>query len=140
MTQDNPNRILDSILEKLIETCKDGEKGYRDAAEHVKSSELKTFFHEQSSERGRFAQELQLPSLGSETKKESGSVTATLHRTWIDVKANLGGGDKAILSSVEQGEDNAKATYEKALAGSLPSQLVDVVRRQAEKIKSAHDK
>src|SRR5437763_6226464 len=54
------------IVEELIETCRDGEKGYRDAAEHVKSSELKTFFNEQSRERARFASELQaiLPQLG----------------------------------------------------------------------------
>ena len=25
-----------SEIEKLIETCRDGEKGYRDAAEHIK--------------------------------------------------------------------------------------------------------
>jgi len=51
-------------IEKLIEVCRDGEKGYKDAAEHAKRSDLKTFFTAQSSERGRFVRELQ-PFLSS---------------------------------------------------------------------------
>src|SRR5581483_4325224 len=95
------------VVEKLIETCRDGENGYRDAAEHVKSPQLKQWFEQQSGERSRFAQELEslLSEIGERSKKESGSVSAAMHRAWIDLKSNLGGGDKAILSSVEQGED-----------------------------------
>lgn len=37
-----------SLTEDPIETCKDGQKGYQDAASHVKRSDLKTFFNEQS--------------------------------------------------------------------------------------------
>ena len=40
-----------SVLEDLIETCKDGQKGYQDAASHVKRPDLKTYFNEQSLER-----------------------------------------------------------------------------------------
>jgi uncharacterized protein (TIGR02284 family) len=50
----NENDAL-SVLEDLIETCKDGQKGYQDAASHVKRSDLKTYFNEQSLERARFA-------------------------------------------------------------------------------------
>src|SRR2546428_132175 len=55
MNQDDPI----SVLETLIETCRDGEKGYKDAAEHVKRPDLKAFFAEQSVERGRFPRELE---------------------------------------------------------------------------------
>ena len=131
-----------SVVENLIETCKDGQKGYQDAAEHAKRSDLKTYFNEQSSERGRFAQELQaeLSKLGKTDKKVSGSVAGALHRAWIDTKAALGGGDKTIFESVEKGEDNAKETYQKALSGSLPANVSDIVRRQAASIQKAHDK
>ena len=44
-----------SVLEELIQTCKDGQKGYQEAASKVKRSDLKTFFNEQSQERSRFA-------------------------------------------------------------------------------------
>ena len=131
-----------SVVEALIETCKDGQKGYQDAASHAKRSDLKAYFNEQSMERGRFAQELQteLAKLGEPGKKVSGSVSGVLHRAWIDTKASLGGGDKTILESVEKGEDNAKDTYQKALSASLPPSVSEIVRRQAASVQKAHDK
>lgn len=131
-----------SVLEKLVETCRDGENGYRDAAEHVKRPDLKSYFQEQGKERAQFARELEseLSRVGKAEKKESGSVSAAMHRAWIDIKANLGGGDKGILESVEQGEDNAKETYEKALTASLPHECELIVRRQADRVMTAHDK
>ena len=131
-----------SVVEKLIETCKDGENGYRDAAEHVKRSDLKTFFLSQSLERAKFAGELQaeLPRLGEHDKKDSGSASAAMHRAWIDTKVAMGAGDKSILQSVEAGEDSAKEAYEKASTGSLPGNVAEIVRRQAMSVKSAHDK
>jgi uncharacterized protein (TIGR02284 family) len=131
-----------NVVENLIETCKDGLKGYHDAAEHVKSPALKIFFKEQSAERAQFAQELQteLGTLGKPDKKVSGSVGGAVRRAWLDTKASLGGGDKTILESVEAGEDTAKDTYNKALSGSLPPTLVEIVRRQAAGVQQAHDK
>ena len=130
-----------SVLEDLIETCKDGQKGYQDAAQHVKRSDLKTYFNEQSLERARFAEELrqELTRLGEGDKKPSGSVSAALHRAWIDTKVALGGGDKAILESVEAGEDSAKESYRKALSEPLPSDIAATVRNQAASVQKAHD-
>src|SRR5579863_366384 len=131
-----------SVVENLIETSKDGQKGYQDAAEHAKRPDLKSYFHEQSGERARFAQELQaeLGKLGKPEKRVSGSVGGAMHRAWLDTKATLGGGDKTILESVEAGEDRAKDTYHKALSGTLPASLTEIVRRQAASVQRAHDK
>ncbi len=131
-----------SVIENLIETCKDGQKGYQDAASHVKRSDLKTYFNEQSLERARFAGELEaeLIRLGKPDKKVSGSVSGYVHRAWIDTKVSLGGGDKTILESVEAGEDNAKETYQKAITGDLPENIAQIVRRQAASVQRAHDK
>lgn len=131
-----------SVVENLIETCKDGQKGYQDAAAHAKRSDLKTFFNEESLERARFAGELEaeLIRLGKPDKKVSGSVSGTLRRAWIDTKVSLGGGDKTILESVEAGEDNAKESYQKAITGDLPENIAQLVRRQAASVQRAHDK
>ena len=131
-----------SVLENLIETCKDGQKGYQDAASHVKRADLKTYFNEQSLERSSFAGELEaeLIHLGKPDKKVSGSATAAMRRAWIDTKVALGGGDKTILESVEAGEDNAKDAYQKAVTGDLPENLAQIVRRQAASVQRAHDK
>ena len=131
-----------SVTENLIETSKDGQKGYQDAAQHAKRADLKTYFNEQSAERGRFAQELkiELSKLGKPEKKVSGSVGGAMRRAWLDTKANLGGGDKSILESVEAGEDSAKDAYNKALSGTLPPTLTEIVRRQAASVQRSHDK
>ena len=47
------------IIEKLIETCRDGQAGYLEAAEHARNSELRDFFSQQAMERARFAAELE---------------------------------------------------------------------------------
>jgi uncharacterized protein (TIGR02284 family) len=137
----NENDAL-SVIENLIETCKDGQKGYQDAATHVKRADLKTYFNEQSLERARFAGELEaeLIRLGKPDKKVSGSVGGALRRAWIDTKVSLGGGDKTVLESVEAGEDSAKEAYEKAVAGDLPENIAQIVRRQGASVERAHDK
>ncbi len=129
------------VIEDLIETCKDGQKGYQDAASHVKRSDLKTFFNEQSLERAKFAGELQEERirLGKTDKRDSGSVSAALHRAWIDTKVSMGAGDKAILESVEAGEDRAKEAYQKAITSDLPESIAQTVRRQAARVQAAHD-
>jgi uncharacterized protein (TIGR02284 family) len=131
-----------SVIETLIETCKDGQKGYQDAASHVRRSDLKAYFNEQSLERSGFAGELEaeLIRLGKPDKKVSGSVSGTLRRAWIDTKVSLGGGDKTILESVEAGEDKAKEAYQKAVTADLPENVAQIVRRQAASVQAAHDK
>jgi uncharacterized protein (TIGR02284 family) len=136
----NNNAI--GVVENLIEICRDGEKGYKDAASHVKRTDLKTFFTEQGAQRARFADELQveLSKLGKPAKKESGTVGGAMHRAWIDTKVAVGGGDKTILESVERGEDSAKETYQKAISEGLPGNVAEIVRRQASNVMNAHDR
>lgn len=128
------------ILKELREICRDGQNGYRECAEKVQSPELKRFFNQQSLERGRLVGEVQseLVRLGEKDAKESGSVTAAMHRAWIDVKANVAG-DSALLSSAEMGEDAAKKAYEKALEAELPGDIRTLVQRQSESVFAAHD-
>ena len=130
------------VLEKLVETCKDGQNGFRDASEHVKDPSIKKLFSELSLERAQFAGELQteLHRLGKRDVEQSGSVSAALHRTWIDLKANLGGGDSSILSSAEAGEDNAKKNYQEAEEADLPGDIRTIVIRQAQSVFAAHDR
>jgi len=131
-----------SVVEHLIERCKDGQKGFREAAEKANSTDLKTFFNQVSAERAGFAQELQtqLATLGKPEKKASGSVEGALHRAWVDTKVALGGDDHTVLDWLEHGEDVAKDAYQKALSGNLPASLREIVRRQADSVQRVHDK
>ena len=131
-----------SVVEHLIERCRDGQKGFREASDKVKASDLKSFFNEVSAERAGFAQELQaeLAKLGKPEKKVSGSVEGALHRAWVDTKVALGGNDHTVLDWLEHGEDVAKDAYNKALTGNLPASLLEIVRRQANSVQRVHDK
>ncbi|MEP6786850.1 MAG: PA2169 family four-helix-bundle protein [Acidobacteriota bacterium] len=136
------NDSVISTLNGLIETCKDGEEGFRDAAEGVERSDLKTTFYEFSQQRAQFVGVLQeiVRSLGGEPET-GGSMTGAIHRGWIDLKSAITGKDEgAILNECERGEDSAKASYTKALEYNLPANVSDVIRQQSQAIQAAHNK
>lgn len=137
---DNENVI--STLNNLIETCKDGEDGFRTAADGVKNSEFKTLFLTYSQQRAQFAAELQneVRRLGGDPE-ERGSVAASLHRGWINIKSTVTGEDEgAVISECERGEDSAVRNYQAALNEDLPANLREIVERQYAQVKEAHDR
>ena len=130
-----------SVLNGLIETCKDGQKGFKEAAEGLQSSDVKATFMEYSRDRAQMAAELQaeVRRLGGDPDT-SGSMSGSIHRGWIDLKAALTGkDDHAIISEAERGEDVAKAAYESALNETLPGSARLLVQQQAAKVRRAHD-
>jgi uncharacterized protein (TIGR02284 family) len=132
--------ILD-LLQDLAQTCRDGQEGYRNAALHIQAPELHRYFDEQSLERARFAGEIEeeVQRLGKPDPKRTGTVGGTIHRAWINLKAGLGGGDLAILSAVEAGEDTAKEKYEKIFEHHLPESIAALLRQQHQSVLAAHD-
>ena len=56
---DFDNDEIISVLNDLIETCKDGEHGFHDAADAAGDRRLEELFRTYSEQRGRFASELQ---------------------------------------------------------------------------------
>jgi len=131
------------VVRDLIDTCRDGEKGFKDAADHAQRSDLKTMFLEVSHERAAYGQELEskLASFAPEkSERQEGHVVGALHRAWIDTKTALGAGDQAILEWLEQGEDYAKGKYEKALSTGLPPVILEIVRRQSQSVIATHNR
>jgi uncharacterized protein (TIGR02284 family) len=135
------NEEVVSTLNRLIETCRDGQEGFQTAAEGVRGAGLKELFYEYSRERASFAGELQdeVRRLGGDPER-SGSLVATLHRGWMGLRAALeGGDDSAVLSECERGEDVALAEYRAALGVDLPANVRSAVERQFAQVKKAHD-
>ena len=135
-----PDQVV-STLNSLIELNRDGQKGFQEAAGKIDSPQIKEFCSKQSLARAQFVGELQpqVRSLGGNPEK-TGSVAAALHRGWIDLTSSLGGGDHAILIATETGEDYAVGEYKKALGETLPAPVRDIVKRQFQSVKRAHDK
>lgn len=141
-TETASNDTVISTLNGLIETCKDGQEGFRLASEAIDRSELKTVFSEFSLQRAEFAGVLQqlVRNLGGDPEKD-GSVTGSLHRGWINIKTAVTGADEeSILNECERGEDYAKDAYKDALEESLPANVSDVLRQQAHAILAAHNR
>ena len=137
---DNDNVI--STLNGLIETCRDGQNGFQTAAEGVTNSELKTLFHGYAQQRAQFVGDLQteVRRLGGDPEN-MGSVAATLHRGWINIKSTVTGKDEsAIIAECERGEDSAVSAYRDALDEDLPANIRAVVERQYAEVKQAHDR
>jgi uncharacterized protein (TIGR02284 family) len=131
-----------STLNDLIETCRDGQEGFRQAAEAIQDSQLKTLFYEYSQQRAQFSAVLQelVRELGGDPT-HSGSAAGALHRGWIDLKGAItGGSDESILNECERGEDSAKDAYKDALEKNLPGNIADVVRQQATAVQAAHNR
>lgn len=131
-----------STVNGLIQTCKDGQEGFKHAAEGVQNSDLKTFFYELGQQRSQFAGQLQelVRELGGDPEN-SGSFSGVLHRGWLDIKSIVTGkDDSAILNECERGEDIAKNAYKDALEQPLPADVASIVQTQYTNVQAAHDK
>ena len=112
----NREEIIE-CLNDIIETCRDGENGFKTAADHVNDPGLKALFRESSVQRSQFASELEseVRQLGG-TPTKTGSVSAAFHRGWINIKSIVtGGSDDSIVAECERGEDAAIENYQRVL-------------------------
>ena len=136
MTESDPRSILNS----LIETCKDGERGLLHAAELVKNPALKTFFADTAGRRAQFAAEL-LPHaqrLGGAATAD-GTAGATLHRTWMGVRSALSGHDDgAVASEAERGHSLTVLAFKTAVEGALPATVRDLVEHAYSEVRASH--
>ena len=136
---DNSTAI--STLNNLIQTCHDGENGFRLAADAAKTPHVKTLFERFSRQRAEMARELeaQVRKLGG-SPSTGGSVTGAAHRGWINIKSLVTGGDEAaIIAEAERGEDAATEAFAAALKDALPAGARELIEQQAAIVKVAHD-
>jgi uncharacterized protein (TIGR02284 family) len=130
-----------STLNDLIEICKDGEEGFRTCAEDISDSQIKNLFMDRAQSCAQSASELQelVRSFGGDPETSS-SISGTLHRRWVDIKAAVAGkDDEAVLNECERGEDVAVSSYRKALQKDLPPNVRSIVESQYNGVLRNHD-
>lgn len=134
----NTNQV--SALNKLITTLYDGEKGYKEAAEDVDNTALKSRFLSLAQQRYDFGHEIKpfIKQLGGEVDKGT-SFAADAHRVWIDLKAAVTGSDEeAVLNEVIRGEESAVNAYKEVLTDNeLPASARTTITNQLNKIQTA---
>jgi uncharacterized protein (TIGR02284 family) len=129
------------LLNELVETSKNGEKGFQAAAEDTKNPQLKSLFQKRAADCSAGAAELQaaVTQLGGKPE-DSGTVAGAMHRGWLNLKAAVAGRtDTAILEECERGEDVAKKHYGDALNEPLPENVRHLVQKQYEGVLRIHD-
>lgn len=131
-----------SVLNDLIEISKDGEQGFKKAEDETSKPELKAVFAACSKDCTKAVQELQglVQKFGGKPE-DSGSLSGTLHRGWIELKAAvIGIDDHALLAECERGEDVAKKHYHNALEKELPPEVRALVEAQYQDLLKNHDR
>src|SRR6266542_256628 len=138
-----PNEKTISVLNDLIETCKDGQQGYTTAAKDAKDAELARVFSQYAAQRSNYIREMQqlVRTLGGDPDKH-GTVSGSLHRGWINLKAALSSHEPhAVLAECERGEDAAVHNYREALSETeLNNEARALIQRQSAGVQEAHDR
>ena len=133
-----------NAAKELVETLKDGQKGYSEAAEKLSGSDRPEWAQTMrrfEQQRQQFAQEIvDMGHAYGDDVDESGSVAAAAHRGWLALKdAVTGDKPTGVLDAAVQGEDHTVEEYEKALKGDLSDGFRTVVQRQHAEVVAARD-
>jgi len=131
------------ILNDLIEINNDRIKGFENALRDVENDAgLKATFTEKIGESHHFKMQLaeEVEVLGKEAETGT-SVSGTLHRTWLDMRAKFTGhSEHTILEDCEFGEDAILKAYKSAIADEhLPAYLRDTLNEQLVVLQASHD-
>lgn len=128
------------IYNNLIKICADGKKGYEHAADNVEDQTMKMTFRRFAQERAEFIKELQKQVyLLNEDAEQEGSISGSLHRTWLDIKSAItSGNEESIIKACITGEEAAVNEYEAALKDTnMAPETRQVVAEQYSRIKQA---
>lgn len=129
-----------SQLNHLVEVCRNGQHGFRRAAERCQDTHLQALLAEYASQREQFAAQLryQVSRLGGRPE-DSGTVAGAVHRQWMNVRNVVSSdADRALVRECERGERFALASYKLALQHALHPEVVLLVEDQRNQIEIAY--
>jgi uncharacterized protein (TIGR02284 family) len=129
------------VLNDLIETVIDSADGYQHAIKETETSRFSEIFARRGAERQTLVRQLQMQvrNLGG-TPEDDGTLLASAHRVFLNLRHAVAGGDTAVIDEVEAGEDHIKAKFEDAMedANVSPATRAIIVDAYAT-VKDGHD-
>lgn len=130
-----------SALRNVIQALIDGQEGFKKIGEDIKDETLKEYFLAESLTRAQFRGVLEsiLHQEGVHDVHETGTAAGSIRRAWAGLKSTLGGGDHSLLSTAEEGEDEAVEAYGKAMETYIPLPVRQVLTTQAAHIEKSHE-
>ena len=136
--KEKSHKQLVHYLQELLEKNYDATKDYKVAVERAENHDLKRFLKKQVVRREHYATEIDkiIHSL-NEHPKESGTLSGSLHRTWINLRGSIEKDtDKALLEQCRQGEKNSIEDYEDKLAKYMfPPHIKEILLNQIKEMK-----
>jgi uncharacterized protein (TIGR02284 family) len=125
---------VNDVLEDLINS----RNGYKECAAEVADTRMKQLFQRLANQRESMIQELKTRIQFSGVEPtDSGSMTAAAHRTFIDIKSMLTGGDTdAIVNEVKRGEHHTLEQFKDALSEDIPADLKQLLSQQMHTIET----
>lgn len=140
------NETIARALTDILNLNRTSVKGYQEAAEEVKSADLKAKLSQFSQQRAGFVSDLEgfakqygLDSKDNTAESVVTDAAAAVHRGWINIKSAITGqDDSAVLAAAETGEATALKAYETALSSSdIPAGAKSVFQQQHDAILQA---
>lgn len=137
----DPDETVVSILVRLLDACRDGEHGYRHAAECVRDEGYRLVFQRHSGERSLFADALgRLLQQFGVSPEQRGTLLGAMHHRWLDASATLTqGSPQTVLRECARGEEAATTLYADALRAGLPPDIREIVQEQRDALWKALD-
>jgi len=130
----NQQKVAYEVLKGIMKICKDGEKGYRNAADNVNEGNINTLFVRMAQQRATFHAELEneMRILFGKEPEIKGSWSGAIHRLWQDTKATFSGDSaEEIIEECIRGEKAAIRAYKSALEmNDLPEAVRDRLKDQ----------
>ena len=129
------------VLNSLIETTIDSVDGYEKAAEVASTGGVGDLFRRYAGERRQAVTRLrdEVRKLGG-TPGDDGSVLASAHRAFLELRSKLESDRKAAILEVERGEDYLKHQYEEALEDpDLDPQVHSAIAQCYDTVRRGHD-
>jgi uncharacterized protein (TIGR02284 family) len=136
------SNIVD-VLQNLATVCRDGQEGYRTAAQETADSALKAMFEQMAQQREQEADELDqlIRERGGQVAARTGSLGGYAHRLFVSLRAALAGHNRAAaLGEVARGESYAEAAFDRAKRLDLQGRSREVVQRLHDSVKASRDK
>ncbi len=124
--------------EDFVQLLRDGVNGYTETAELVENAELRTTLHELRSERSTILGKA-MRTIDPEYRAEldgDGTVSAALHRTWLEVKAAVAG-DASVIKAAINAEEYAEAEIGRMLDAGLPEDLVLTAQAALDQVRAS---
>lgn len=129
-----------NTLNDLLTRNFDAAKGYREAANDINELDIRTWLLRNAETRDKFISDLEKAILaGGGTPDRGSSLLGTLHRAWLDLKADISQYDTAtVLEECKRGEERALEDYLKVIeTQSMSPDLRAMIKSQHDQIEAS---